>query len=157
DPDFSPALRDRLKRQLEAGETVTFESRHRRKDGSTFPVEVRGRTFWQAGRRFLVSTARDVTHQKQAEEALRESEGRLRGTFENAAIGIAHLGFDGRWLRVNERLCSIVGYSREELLEKTGPEITHPDDLRGCLGPRELASGLQGGDSSGLSFEKRYL
>src|SRR5262249_40856345 len=142
DPDFTPELAEQLNRQFDAGETVTFASRHRRKDGSTFPVEIRGRAFWQAGRRFLVSTARDVTLQKQAEEALRESELRFRGTFENAGVGIAHLDFDGRWLRVNERLCAIVGYTREELLQKTGPEITHPDDLSACLGLRDAASGL---------------
>jgi PAS domain S-box-containing protein len=66
---------------------------------------------------------RDVTRQKRAEEALRESEERFRGTFENAAVGIGHVDFEGRWLRVNQKYCEIVGYSREELCSK-GPSRT---------------------------------
>ena len=47
-----------------------------------------------------------------------ESEARFRGTFENAAVGISNIGIDGAWLRVNQRLCEILGYSRAELLQK---------------------------------------
>ncbi len=60
---------------------------------------------------------------------LRDSEERFRGTFENAAVGIGHRDSTGRFLRVNEKFCTIVGYSREELLQKTLRDITHPDDL----------------------------
>jgi PAS domain S-box-containing protein len=70
DPDATPALLDELGLRLNAGDTVTFESRHRRKDGSLFPVEVRGRAFWEGGRRFLVSLARDVSERKQDEALL---------------------------------------------------------------------------------------
>src|ERR671921_327795 len=70
--------------------------------------------------------AEERTERKRAEEALRESEERFRATFEQAAVGISHNSLDGRWLRVNQRLCDIVGYSREELLEKTFQDITQP-------------------------------
>ena len=70
-----------------------------------------------------------IRTREDAEKALRESEGRFRATFEQAAVGIAQVGLDGRWLRVNQRLCDIVGYSREELLQRTFQNITHPDDL----------------------------
>jgi PAS domain S-box-containing protein len=73
--------------------------------------------------------AREITKLKLAEEALRESEERFRGTFENAAVGIGHADADGRWLRVNEKFCAIVGYPREELLQKTFRDMTHPGDL----------------------------
>src|ERR1700746_1105076 len=63
-------------------------------------------------------TVTDVTALRQIEEALRASEERFRGTFENAAVGIAHRDATGRFLRVNEKFCAIVGYSREELLQK---------------------------------------
>src|SRR5215471_12679560 len=62
-------------------------------------------------------------------EAPRDSEARFRAVFENAAVGIARVAPDGRWLEVNQRLCDIVGYSREELMTKTFGDITHPDDL----------------------------
>ena len=49
-------------------------------------------------------------------------------TFERAAVGIAHVGLQGQWLRINQRLCEIVGYSEEELKSKRIQEVTHPDD-----------------------------
>jgi len=63
-----------------------------------------------------------------AHASLRRSEEVNRATFEQAAVGIAHVGIDGRWLRVNDRLCTIFGYPREELLQLTFQDITHPDD-----------------------------
>ncbi|MDP9353317.1 MAG: PAS domain S-box protein, partial [Chloroflexota bacterium] len=56
-------------------------------------------------------TERRNLERRLAEEALREGEERLRATFEQAAVGIAHVGLDGRFLRVNQRLCEIIGYS----------------------------------------------
>jgi PAS domain S-box-containing protein len=129
DPDVTPAYLEEINRKLGAGELMSFESRHRRKDGTVFPVEIRGKAFWECGQRFMVALVRDITERKRVEEALRESEERFRGTFENAAIGIANVDFEGHWLRVNQRLCDIVGYTREELLQTTYQEITYADDL----------------------------
>ena len=98
--------------------------------------------------------AEERTERKRTEEALRESEERFRATFEQAAVGIAHVDPDGRWLRVNQRLCDIVGYSREELLEKTFQDITHPDDLDSDI---EKVHQLLAGEISTYSMEKRYF
>lgn len=98
-----------------------------------------------------------VLARERAEEisaALRESEERFRGTFENAAVGIAHQAPNGRWLRVNGKLCEITGYSREELLERTFADITHPDDLEGDLA---LAGQLVAGDIPSYWIEKRLI
>jgi formate hydrogenlyase transcriptional activator len=90
----------------------------------------------------------------QHERALRESEALSRGTFEQAAVGIAHVGLDGRWLRVNDKLCSIIGYPREELLRSSFQDITHPDDLEADLQHvREVLSG----EMKTYSIEKRYI
>ena len=96
----------------------------------------------------------DVTERRQIEELHRESEDRFRGTFENAAIGMAHVGLDGRWLRMNQALCRIVGYTSEELATKTFADITHPDDLDADLSnvKRVLA-----GEIDNYAMEKRYL
>ncbi len=91
---------------------------------------------------------------RRSEQALRESEELSRATFEQAAVGIAHVGVDGRWLRVNDRLCSIVGYSRDELLRSTFQDITHPDDLVADL---EQVRGLLDGAVRTYSMEKRYI
>lgn len=102
-----------------------------------------------------VSTvARDITERIRAEEGLRESEARYRATFDNAAVGIAHVGLDGRWLRFNDATCAITGYPREELLTKTFADITHPDDVDADWSEvRRLVAG----ETDRFSMEKRYI
>jgi two-component system sensor histidine kinase/response regulator len=102
----------------------------------------------------LIAIIQDISERKHAEAALRESEERFRGTFENAAVGIGHLSSEGRWIRVNQRLCAITGYTREELLGRTFQDITHTDDLSNSLAPfRQLWQG----HVPYYSIEKRYV
>jgi PAS domain S-box-containing protein len=98
--------------------------------------------------------SRDITKVKLAEQALRESEERFRGTFQNAAVGIAHTNPTGRFLLVNEKFCAIVGYPREELLKKSFQDITHPEDLAASVDP---FTAVMRGESPGFGLEKRYL
>jgi formate hydrogenlyase transcriptional activator len=91
---------------------------------------------------------------RRADQFLRESEATSRVTFDQAAVGIAHVGIDGRWLRVNDKLCAIVGYPREELLQLTFQDITHPDDLKADL--KQARQCLAGAIKS-YSMEKRYV
>src|SRR5205085_425447 len=72
---------------------------------------------------------REVAERTKTEAHLRESEERFRQAFTFAGIGMALVGLDGRWLRVNLALCDLVGYSEKELLEKTFQDITHREDL----------------------------
>jgi PAS domain S-box-containing protein len=102
----------------------------------------------------FVGVQNDITERRRIEEVLRESEERSRATFEHAAVGAAHVGIDGRWLRVNRRLSEIVGYEREELLERTFQDITHPDDLEGYLEQMRL---MLEGELQTYTMEKRYL
>jgi len=97
-----------------------------------------------------------IERELQAAQARRthfQSEQRFRATFEQAAVGIAHVGLDGRWLRVNHKLCVITGYSEEELLTRDRPSITYPDDM-----PDELNSMQQllAGDVPSSTKEIRY-
>ncbi len=126
------------------------------KDGSYRWTLARGVAVRDAGGKPIrfVGSSVDITDRKRAEEALRESEERFRGTFENAAVGIAHTHPEGRFLRVNEKFCAIVGYPREELLEKTWHDITHPDDLAASI---DVSAAALRGESPGLPLEKRYL
>jgi len=87
-------------------------------------------------------------------QALRESEERFRATFEQAAVGMAHISNDGHWLRVNQKLCDILGYTQGELLETTWQQITHPEDLEADL---EHVQQLLAGDVHTYSMEKRYM
>src|SRR5262245_27441631 len=86
-------------------------------------------------------------------DALRDSGARFRATFENAAVGIARVAPDGCWLEVNQRMCDIVGYTREELMTKTFGDITHPDDLESDW---DQARRLLAGEIESYSMEKRY-
>jgi PAS domain S-box-containing protein len=70
-------------------------------------------------------------------------------------VGLSHNALDGRWLRVNDKLCEITGYSREELSSgMTSQDITHPDDLEADV---EQAGRLWAGEIDTYSMEKRYL
>jgi PAS domain S-box-containing protein len=77
----------------------------------------------------------------------------MESVFENAAVGIARVAPDGRFLEVNRRLCDIVGYTREELMTKTFGDITHPGDLEADW---ERARLLLAGELENYSMEKRY-
>jgi PAS domain S-box-containing protein len=72
---------------------------------------------------------RDVTDRKRAETALLDSEIRFRSAFSDAPIGMALIGLDDRWLKVNPMLCDMLGFSELELLPKTASSLVHPEDL----------------------------
>ena len=101
-----------------------------------------------------VGISLDIDAQKRMEFDLRESEQRFRGAFEFAAIGMALVAPDGRWLRVNRSLCGIVGYTAEELLATDFQSITHPQDLDTDVGQmRQMLDGAL----SHYDMEKRYI
>jgi PAS domain S-box-containing protein len=102
----------------------------------------------------LIPSGVDITERKRSEEALRESEKRFRATFEQAAVGVAHVAPDGRCLLVNQKLCDIVGYTRDELLARSFQEITHAEDLDADL---ENARRLLSGEIETYSMDKRYV
>ena len=77
-PDLTPELLQRIRERLRAGKIVTYDGRHRRKDGTVFPVEVRIRALWHEGQLLAVSLDRDITERKRAEDELRASEERFR-------------------------------------------------------------------------------
>lgn len=85
---------------------------------------------------------------------LEESEERFRGAFERGPIGVALVGLDGSFLRVNGSLCRMLGRSEDELLATTFETITHPDDLEGS---REAHRQLLAGEIGAVHMEKRYV
>src|SRR4029077_15097864 len=76
-----------MKDRLDAGEVFAFETSHRRKDGTLFPVEVRVRPFWHGGHRFGLALVRDITERKRAEETLRQTEAELAHVARVATLG----------------------------------------------------------------------
>jgi two-component system, sensor histidine kinase and response regulator len=88
------------------------------------------------------------------EEQLRQSEARFYSAFEFAAIGMALVALDGRFIRVNRALCDLVGYSAEEMVQKTFQEITHPDDLDADL---VYVNQMLAKERHTYQMEKRYF
>ena len=102
----------------------------------------------------MIGASWDITYQQIAEEKLRQSEESFRGAFEHSAIGMALVGLKGEWIQVNNSLCKMVGYSKEELLNLTFQDITHPDDLEKDL---TLLQELIDGKRQSYQLEKRYF
>jgi len=96
----------------------------------------------------------EISRREQTEKERTDSEERFRVTFEEAPAGIGHVTLEGRYIRVNDRLCEITGYSREELLARRWQEITHPDDVKL---DEEAAIGLFTAGRASYSLEKRYV
>ncbi len=102
-----------------------------------------------------VSTnSNEIVQLKQVEELLPDSQELFRLAFNDAAIGMALVATDGRWLKVNRALCEIVGYSETDLLKTTFQKITYPDDLEADLGSvRKVLAG----EIRTYQMEKRYF
>ena len=117
--DFDVGLDDaaiqRLKQRMIAGEAINFETRHLRKDGTSFPVEVRVGQFEQDGRRYLC-LVRDITERKRAEDDLRASEERFRSYVDHATDGFFLFDDKQAIIDVNRQACESLGYSRDEMI-----------------------------------------
>jgi PAS domain S-box-containing protein len=132
DVGLGDALIHRLKQRVVAGEAITFETRHQRKDGSSFPVEVQVSQFEQGGRRFLC-LARDITERKRAEDELRASEQRFRSFVDHATDGFFLFDERQALIDVNQQACESLGYSRDEMIGM------HPHDFDVALDQASIA------------------
>ena len=103
---------------------------------------------------FALETFRRDRRRVQAEAALQQSEAWFRQTFELAGSGIAHVAMDGRFLRVNRRLCEILGYAQAELVGESVKTISHPDDRDATDAQRAR---MHAGELESVRVEKRYL
>jgi diguanylate cyclase (GGDEF)-like protein/PAS domain S-box-containing protein len=139
------------RQQLLRGETeaVTVQKRYLRKDGSVIWVN---RTFSLARNEvgeplYFISVVEDITARKEIEQ-------RFAVTFDQAAMGIAQVSLEGKYLLVNKKFCDIVGYSEEELVGSDAKRITYADDQEQVLKNREL---LASGARDSIVGEKRYI
>lgn len=101
-----------------------------------------------------VGTISDITWRKEAEITLQMSEERFRNAFDTAAIGMALVDLDGRWLEVNDALCNMLGYSESEILKLTFMDVTHPDDLDL---DQQYVEKLIDSELDHYQMEKRYI
>jgi diguanylate cyclase (GGDEF)-like protein/PAS domain S-box-containing protein len=142
-----------------AGQGKAFDKEYRvvrQTDGAERWVHGLGRLEFDAQERprKMRGTIRDITERKQTELELRDSEERYRATFEQAAVGIVHTAFDGRFLRCNERFAEMIGYSKEEVQALSFQQITLPEDRDTSDAVRQR---MLDGETDAVSWEKRYV
>jgi PAS domain S-box-containing protein len=120
DADIPPSELERLGARLAAGEVLAFDTRHRRKDGTVFPVEVRVRAFWQGGRRLGISLARDMTDRKRAEEELFGSRQMLQLVLDTVPQRVFWKDLHSRYVGCNTAFAQDCGYAdAREVIGKT--------------------------------------
>ena len=149
-PEIAEPRRQRLRQALLERRPIRYIDRGRSEvvyDVGVYPIATPAGAKGQA-----VVFAHEVTEREKVLQALRESEQRFRATFEQAAVGIAHVAPDGTLLRINEKLCDMLQYSEAELLARPFQDITHPDDL-----DLQEMDRLLRGEIEAYSMEKRYL
>ena len=136
---------------------------------SLFEFEMRRRTLWSTiqwsfvrsvphrlenGQTIWYGVEIDITNLKQTEAALKDSEELFRRAFDDAPIGISLISPDGKFLTVNNYYCNLLGYTKEELLQISFQELTHPDDLEADL---DGLTQIKRGEIQTFQMEKRYI
>jgi len=147
-------LRQAIK-QAAAGEFSRFETSHISPDGTVLDIDFslkpvkneRGKVV------FLIPEGRDITERRKMEQAIRQSEGRLRAIFDNVAAGIAVFSPQGEYLEGNERWAQMLGFSPQEIVGLTFPEVTYDEDI--AMSRRKFNE-LVVGENSHYRLEKRY-
>ena len=146
--------------KVQRGEAVPpHETRRKTKDGRVIDV-MSSISPLRDGSGTIVGASQilhDITALKQADNAMKESEERFRAAFEQAGVGMGLRALDPRnprWLRVNEKLCEILGYTRDELLHLTTVDLTPPEDRGTAL---DYNDKLLRGEVASYSREKRYV
>jgi anti-anti-sigma factor len=126
------------------------------RDGHEIPVSqvIVARTAPDGEVDFYATIARDMTRERAAEAALRESEERFRIAFEQAPIGVSLLDLEGNFVQVNDAYCRMIRRTREELMQAGPTAVTHPDDVAFTRYAMRL---LISGAVPVFRFEKRFV
>ncbi len=134
----------------------TDEVLQTRKDGTPVWTEVATRFYRDAdsGCVMIAGLTRDVTKRKAAESARAESDELFHAAFDQAAVGMAQVDLEGRFLRANKCLCKMLGYTPEGMLGLTFAEISHPDEAGRDV---ERSRNMLAGESDTYRVEKRYI
>ncbi len=129
-PDDKQRLEAALSELNVENPTLQITYRINRPDGAVTWLERNSRAYFDAQGKLkrIVGMIADVTERKRTEEALRESEEKFRNVFRDAGVGMVIVAPEGRFLAANKAFCDCLGYTEEELLEKTVESVTLPED-----------------------------
>ena len=154
-PESVPVVISRIKQLESTGEAgPPVEVRFVSRDGAVIPAEVVSLPIVFQGQKAILGLIRDISKRLEAERALRESEERFSNAFRYSPHGMAFVGLDGRWLRANNSLCEMLGYTEDELREKSFQSVTHPDDIPADL---DQIQKLISGEIGSYNRIKRYF
>ncbi|MEX6502029.1 PAS domain S-box protein [Pseudomonas zhanjiangensis] len=146
----------RVQQQLLEQQSFELTYRLRHADGHDVWVREKGRGEYNSHGEllWLDGFIWDISQRKHIEDELKVSQQRFSSAFSTAPLGMALVSPEGHFLEVNDELCRILGYSREEMLRGDFQHLTHPDDLAADL---ENVEQLLGGRINAYQMEKRYL
>ena len=149
-PDDRKPLAERV---LKEGSVRNLETVFRLKNGQGRTVLISAGLMMLYGEPHLLALTKDIEELTQARESLERSERIFRKYFELGLVGMALATPEKEWVYVNNRICEILGYTREELLHTTWPELTHPDDR--TVDQSRFAL-LLSGDIDGYALDVRF-
>ncbi|GEM_PF-882083 len=138
--------------EIKEQSNMLIEATHRRKDGTIIPIEVSINYFEYNGVGYNLAVTRDISERLLLEQ--RKEDERMHLFFEKQLVGMAISSPEKSWLKVNDKLCTMLGYSQEELTNKTWSEITYPDDLEPDVTQFER---VLRGEIEGFSIKKRFI
>jgi len=156
-PDsFRNTMTENLVRVKNTGETIAQEAS---------VIDLKGNELWfystivpvnnDDGRiDYFIVVSLDITERKQIEEQLLKAKQRFRSYFDLGLIGIAITSIEKGWININDKLCEIVGYPKDELIKLTWAEITHPNDLDTDI---EQFNRVLAGEIEGYTLDKRFI
>ena len=149
-----PDYRDTVAGKMGLPYTGAYEVKIIRKDDSQIFVEIEAYSFQWQGKGYRVAAIRDIDEKRKTDQALRESEEKLRAIFDIANIGVSITDNNGKYVIFNKWWCDYLGYSEEEMMNKSNIDITHPEDI--TLSRNYFARVLSG-EIDKYRFEKRFV
>lgn len=152
DPNCTPEWWKAHWADIKKQKNMLIEATHQRKDGTLIPIEVSINYFEYNGVGYNLAVTRDISERLLLEE--RKEDERMRLFFEKQLVGMAISSPEKSWLKVNDKLCTMFGYSQEELTHKTWSELTYPEDLEPDVTQFER---VLRGEIEGFSIQKRFI
>jgi PAS domain S-box-containing protein len=155
-PELSADYRSRLLKAFGGEGTYNAEQLRKNKDGTsidilatTLPVRDESGRLWGA-----IEVIEDISQRKLERAALIDTARSFKSAFEDAAVGMAMTGLDGRWMKVNRALCETLGYTEQDLLGMTFEDVTYPEDREANS---DLSLRMREGGLGSYRLEKRYV
>ena len=124
------------------------------KDGRHINVEFVSNVYLADNKKVIQCNIRDITDSARTEEALQRSRKEFQDYFDSGSVGLSVTAPDKTWIEVNQRLCKMLGYTREELLNLTWLDLSHPDDLTANL---KLFQQALDGKIDNYELDKRFI